>query len=244
MTSDTSSFDAYRSPTLPEAPYAPAPTSGRPGLLTTLCVLAIVLGALGILNSFLGVAGAVGGKMLQSAMQPKAGAGISDDMQKAQEEFQANVNAVQDKYLWATIPALGFRFIAALLLLIGGIKSLSLQEPGRKVLLTACAVAVVFEILHAILQSVLNLDMMTAVNSYVEKLGDAMPSGQNDAEQVRGVMGTIVKASIIGGLVLAYFIALLKIALYVFGLIYLRRDRIRALFIKSDPAAAALSTGP
>jgi hypothetical protein len=238
MTSDTSSFDAYRSPTLPEVPYAPSSTGGRPGLLTTLCVLAIVLGALGILNSLLGVAGAIGGKMLQSALQPKVGTGVPDDMQKAQEEFQANVNAVQEKYWWATIPALGFRFVAALLLLIGGVKSLSLNESGRKILLVACAVAVVFEILHAILQSVINLDMMTAVNSYVEKMADAMPDGPDGSAQMNNVMGTIVRGSIIGGLILAYFIALVKIALYVFGLIYLQRDRIRALFTKTDQPAA------
>jgi hypothetical protein len=237
MTADSSSFDAYRSPVLPEVPYAPPSRGGRPGMLTTLCVLAIVLGSLGLMNSLVGAAGVVGGKMIQSIFQPQAGAGIPDDMQKAQKEFQDSMNAVQDKYFWATIPALGFRFVAALLLLIGGIKSLSLQESGRKTLLIACAVAVVFEILHAILQSVINLDMMTAVNSYVEKLSDAMPSGGKEADQVRGVMGTVVRASIIGGLVLAYFIALLKIGLYVFGLIYLQRERIRALFQTSDPTA-------
>ena len=234
MTSDTLSFDAYRTPNLPDAPYASPPASGRPGLLTTLCVFAIVLGALGILNSLLGVAGAVGGKAIQAAFQPKAGSGLPPDMQKAQDEFQAAVNAVQDKYFWATIPALAFRFVAAILLLIGGIKSLSLQESGRKTLLLACAIAVVFEILNAILQSVVNLDMMTAVNLYVEGLEESLPDGPGNPQ---GVMSTIVRASIIGGIIMAYLIASLKIAIYVFGLIYLQRDRIRALFRSGDAAA-------
>ena len=72
MSSDSQSFDPYRSPAQPEVPYAgqsgipfggqpgvsyggqpgvpclgPPPTV-RPGLLTTLCVLCIVLGALGL----------------------------------------------------------------------------------------------------------------------------------------------------------------------------------------------------
>lgn len=239
MTSDPSSFDAYRSPNLPDAPYSPPPVGGRPGLLTTLCVFAIVLGALGILNSLLGVAGAVGGKALQAAFQPKAGAGLPPDMQKAQDDFQAAVNAVQDKYFWATVPALAFRFVAATLLLVGGIKTLSLQESGRKILLVACGVAVLFEILNAILQSVVNLDMMTAVNLYVEGLEKSLPDGPGNPQ---GVMSTVVRASIIAGIIITYLIAATKIAIYVFGLIYLQRDRIRALFHRGDasPFPAAI----
>ena len=52
MTAD--SFDPYRSPSLPEGPYAGVAPSGRPGGLTTLCVLCMVLGALGLFNSLLG----------------------------------------------------------------------------------------------------------------------------------------------------------------------------------------------
>jgi hypothetical protein len=235
MSAESSSFDPYRSPSLPEAPFEAAAPAGRPGLLTTLCVLCIVLGALGILNSLLGAAGAIGGKMLQAAIQPKGMEGVPPEMQDAQDKFQADVNAVQDKYFWGIVPALGFRFVAALLLLIGGIKALSLQESGRKLLLVACAVAVGFEICHAILQSLVNLDMMTAVNSYVEVLTDSMPQGKDVPPQMGNFMQTIVRASIIGGLIFAYVIALLKITLYLFGLIYLQKERIRNLF--HSPAA-------
>src|SRR3954470_2053768 len=109
MSAESQTFDPYRSPTLPEVPYAPPMTTGRPGWLTTLCVLCIVLGALGLFNSLLGAAGAIGGQFIQKALQPAAGAGMPADMKDAQEEFQADINAVQLKYFWATIPALAFR---------------------------------------------------------------------------------------------------------------------------------------
>jgi len=135
MTAD--SFDPYRSPSLPDTPYAGVTSSARPGWLTVLCVLCMVLGGLGIFNSLLGGFGAAGGKAFQAWVQPKGAPGMPPEMQEAQEKFQNDVAAVQDKFFWAIVPSIGFRFIAATLLLVGGIRALSLKESGRKVLLIA-----------------------------------------------------------------------------------------------------------
>jgi hypothetical protein len=228
MTAEPKSFDPYRSPSLPEGPYAGVPRVGRPGKLTTLCVLCIVLGALGMMNSLFGAVGAAGGRVLQAAIQPKTSPGMPPGMQEAQNKFQEDLYTVQVKYLWAIVPGLIFRFVAALLLLIGGIRSLSLREPGRKLLLIACSVALVFELCNSILQSVISLDTMTAVNSYVESLMAALP--QNGPAEVGAIVPAIVRGSIVGGMVITYLIALAKMGLYLFGLIYLQKKHIRGLF--------------
>jgi hypothetical protein len=44
------------------------------------------------------------------------------------------------------------------------------------------------------------------------------------------MMKGIVQASIIAGFVIAYLLALAKIGLYLFGLIYLQKKHIRGLF--------------
>lgn len=229
MSAEPQTFDPYRSPTLPDVPYAPPVATGRPGWLTMLCVLCIVLGALGLMNSLLGAFGVVAGPALQKAIQPKASASMPQGLQDAQTEFQDNINAVQGKYMWATVPALAIRALAASLLLIGGIRSLSLVEGGRQILLVACAVAVVFELTHAILQSIIALDMMTIVNEYIEKVLQTVPKN-NKGPDLGKIMPTIVRWSILGSLIFAFLIALVKIALYVFGLIYLRKPHIQALF--------------
>lgn len=234
MSADSQSFDPYRSPIQPEVPYTGPPPTGRTGWLTTLCVLCIVLGALGLFNSLIGAVGAIGGQFIQKALQPTAGAGMPAEMKDAQEKFQAEINAVQMKYFWVTVPALAFRFVAALLLLIGGIRTLSLVEPGRKLLLIACSVAIVFELLHAILQSIISLDTMTVVNEYVVNLTETMPQNANGPDMSR-ILPTIIRASVIGGLVFAYLISLVKIGLYIFGLIYLRKPHIIALFHSNQP---------
>ena len=100
---------------------------------------------------------------------------------------------------------------------------------GRKMLLAACAVAVVFELLHAILQSMINMEMMTAVNSFVDGLTTALPQDAK-APNIAPVMQGIVRASIIAGFVVAYLLSLIKIVLYIFGLIYLQKKHVRGLF--------------
>ena len=232
MTAEPKSFDPYRSPSLPEGPYAGMPRVGRPGKLTTLCVLCIVLGALGMMNSVFGAVGVAGGRALQAAIQPKTSTGMPPGMQEAQNKFQDDMYAVQVKYIWGIVPSMFFRFVAAFLLLVGGIRSLSLREPGRKLLLVACSIALVFELCNSILQSVISLDMMTAVNSYVESLTAALP--QNGPAEVGAVLPMIVRGSIVGGMIATYLIALAKMGLYLFGLVYLQKSHIRGLFTSSS----------
>jgi len=233
MTAD--SFDPYRSPTLPEVPYAGVAPSARPGLLTTLCVLCMVLGVLGVMNSLLGAMGAAGGRAFQAWVTPKTAPGMPPEMQEAQQKFQDDVAAVQDKFFWAIVPSIGFRFIAATLLLIGGIQALSLKESGRKVLLIACVVAAVFELCHSILQSLVNLEMMTAVNSYVENLMNAIPQKSNTPPGFTSLMQTFTRGAIVVSLILSYLIALLKVGLYLSGLVYLQKKEIRGRFLAHQP---------
>src|SRR5262245_55300059 len=198
MSADSQAFDPYRSPSLPEGPYADGRVqAGRPGALTALCVLCIVLGALGLMNSLFGTIGAVAGPKLQAAFQPKSSPGMPAEMQKVQQEFQDEVMKIQAKYFWESVIALVFRFAAALLLLIGGLRSLGLAEPGRKILLVACAVALAFELAHAILQSMVQMEMMTSVNSFVEGLLSNMPQGKGTPPGFNSMMQSVVRGSII-----------------------------------------------
>ena len=230
MSADSSALDPYRPPSLPEGPYEGAPPTGRPGWLTALCVLCIVLGALGLMNSLMGVAGAIGGQQLQALVQPKPSRGATPEMQQVQQDFQDQVNGVQNKYFWLIVGGLGLRVVVASLLLVGGMLALGLKESGRKTLLAACALAAMFELLHAILQSFINMEMMTAVNGFVQKLTTALPQNANTPPNFVPMMQGLVRGSIIAGFVIAYLLALAKICLYLFGLIYLQKKHIRGLF--------------
>jgi hypothetical protein len=235
MSAGPQAFDPYRSPAMPEIPYTGGPQSGRPGLLTTICVICIVLGALGLLNSLAGTAGVIGGRQLQTAFRMPASAGTSDDLKDAEKKLQDDMYGVLTKYWWPVMAALVVRLAVAVLLLVGGIRSLNLHEFGRKTLLTACAIALPLELGYAILQTFMQLENMTAINSFAENFGQSLPQNQAGAN-VGKTMQYIFRASMIVSIVFATLIGLAKIAFYALGVIYLQRQHIRDLFQRAIPA--------
>ena len=231
MSAEPQTFDPYRSPSLPEGPYAAPTPVGRPGWLTMLCVCCIVLGALGLMNSLFGTVGIIGGKAIQTWVQPKAGAtGLPAEMQDAQEKFQTELYAVQDRYYWFLVAGIVVRFIVAPLLLYAGIRALSLDEQGRKLLVTACAVALGFELCSAILQTAMAMENMTITNSYVENIASKMPKDKKGAAQAAYIMQTVTRVIGVVVVVLTGAIIALKLALFTFGFVYLRKPHVQALF--------------
>jgi hypothetical protein len=230
MSADSNAFDPYRSPSLPEGPYAGRSASNRPGWLTALCVVCVVLGALGLMNALMGTAGALAGPYLQALIQPKPSPSMPPEMQQAQQDLQDELQAVQDRYFVPLVAWIALRFIAALLLLIGGLQCLSLRESGRKLLIAACAVAIGFELSHAILQSIVNMENLAAFNSFGDTFLQSMPEGSQASPGMQNAMRSLLRGTIIAGLVVFYLLVLLKVGLYLFGMIYLQKLHIRALF--------------
>jgi hypothetical protein len=233
-----SDFDPYRSPALPERTFEPMAGPRRPGWLTAICVIAIVIGILGLFNGLFGLAGVLFGQQLQSAITPAAPPGMSQGMQKVQQDFQNEMQAVQGRFFAALLTSALFRIVVAAALLLGGVLCLSLKPQGRQLLTLAFGLAIGFEICHVILQSLINMEMMTALNAFIEGFLQEMPQGQRGPPQefVTGLMRT----SIVAGFVFQYVIALVKLVLYSFGLIYLQRAPIKALFTSPAETQAVL----
>src|SRR6188474_1546783 len=117
MSTSAMPFDPYRPP---DEILAEPVRSGRPGVLTTICVLAIVLGALGVCSALFTSVALVVGKQLQQAMQPQAQPGVNNEMLKIQKEMQDEINAVNDQYFPVNILFALTHIVVAALLLVGG----------------------------------------------------------------------------------------------------------------------------
>jgi hypothetical protein len=193
----------------------------------------------GFSNSLFGSAGLLAGKQIQRFAKAQPTPGMSQDMQEAQNKFQEEMYGVQLKYWWPLASGLVLRFVVALLLVVGGARALGLSESGRRTLLLACALALPFELAHTILQSLIMLENMTAMNTFAEKLANEMP--KNGPEGMQNFIQVFFRGTMIVSLVIMYLMALLKIGLYLFGLIYLQKDRIKQLFMPT-PMKAVLAT--
>lgn len=234
MSADVLPYNPYSSPPPVEMPRQGA---GRPGWLTAVCVIAIILGALGILSALATLLMTVFAGEFQAMMGTPQGPGISPEMQRVQDQFQKEMNAIQDRYFVAIIAVSLFHAVVAGMLLVGGIRSLGGSAAGRSLLLAAFVAAIVYEICVGVLQSFMNIEMNSAMNSYFEGLVGTMPSAGPPPE----VMVSIMQGSAVVGYVLQYVLILAKIGFYVFGINYLRRPHITALF-SNHPLGGSIQT--
>jgi hypothetical protein len=241
MSHDPTPFDPYLSPAVPDVPYAPTSgTNRRPGWLTALCVVAIVIGVLGAMNGLFGVIGVLAGPRLQAAFAPRvqAGPGVANEIEKIQQQFQAEMNQVQNKYFVGLLVASLLRVVVAVALVLGGVMSLNLKPNGRTILLVACGVGILYELgVSVLLQSLINMEMTAAMNSFFESLVETLPKGPGGGPPPE-IFLNIMKGSIVFGFAIQYVFAAIKIAFYLWGLIYLQREAIRALFDAPGPGVA------
>lgn len=236
MSTDSSAFDPYRTPTLPMGgDFSRGPTS-RPGWLTALCVLCIVIGILGALNGIAGLFGTLFAEPMQKMFSPQGNAGMPPELQKVQDDFQAEMLAVQQRFFVAILATAVFRTIIAIGLVYGGIACLGLKESGRQVLIMACGAAVLFELFLAVLQSLINMEMMTAMNAFMESFLQSMPQRNGPPPEV---FINFMKGALVVGFVFQYAIGLLKIGFYIWGVMFLLRPAIKALFQPPDALAPA-----
>ena len=241
MTAETSSFDPYRSPSLPETVYSGPSPHGRPGWLTAICVLCIVFGALGLVNSLFGTFGMIVGPRFQQFMAAQPQPGIPDDIRDAQQKMQADMYKIQSKYIWPLGVSIVLRLGVCALLLVGGIRSLNMNERGRKLLIIACATALVFDLLQAILQMIITVENMTVMNEFMEAMAT---KGQNKTKELEAVMKAVGSFIRFFSLGLISVIAVGKIVFYIFSIKYLQKPNIMALFHKQPSSAPTLTPVP
>ena len=99
--------------------------------LKAVCIIAIVLGSLGILFSCIGAGNLVIGQSLQAAFNMPAPAGVEPDELRVQQELQIQLAAVDREYLPFLIASTVLHMLAGLALLLGGIFALKRSATGR-----------------------------------------------------------------------------------------------------------------
>ena len=197
----------------------------RPGGLTAICVIVIVLGAMGMMSSGLkGVQLAVG-KALQQAIT-QATAQPNNEMGKAQEEMTKAIWEETDKLMIPNLLLISAQFAICGALAYGGIKSMGLKEVGWKVLVWAVCLILVFEIIQFFVIVYTQLQIMPIMEVHMARMMESTPnSGPSEKE----FMGAITKFSMIIGFVFHGGWTLLKVVFFCIAIRYLRSQRIIGL---------------
>lgn len=207
----------------------------RPGGLSALCILAMVLGALGILTGLAGIAAAALQGPLQdlaAQMQPAGDENAAELQQQIAEESRefAQRHAIRNIVFSMA------KLLVASSLLLGGIFAFRLRIPGRKLLLFGFAAGIAFELCQ--------IWPMIEVAQFTGRIMEAQQQvviGQN-ADDAMGTMRIMMKVMAAMQLAMLAAMVLVKTVFYGFGLWYLTRPHVAALYVR--PIAAEGPTSP
>lgn len=218
-----SPFDAYQPPPL-VAEIAPSGNSGpRFGRVKAICIVAIILGGVGVATALLSAVGLVVGQQLQAAFSGPNPPGMSQELQDAQQQVQQEIQAVQERFWIANLVLAGAHMLVAALLLTGGIQALRRVRPGRKMLVAACLSAIVFELVRGTLQTVMQVQILSVTMNFFEQM---MGASMEQAAEVAEWLAWFSRLAMIAGLLLAVGWILIKLLFYSVAVWYLRKPAV------------------
>jgi hypothetical protein len=212
----------------------------RPGWLTAVAVIGIVLGAIGILAAIVGVVGQIFAEQMQQwtmqwvrsmSSMGSAGQAVPADVLQMQEELQRLIIDIQRRWRGVLISLLVVNLVLSVLLVTSGVATLRLVAWGRALLIVAFAGTIVYEAAQLVPTLMIQHETTLLTQQYMSKVLAAsqsqtggIPPGMNTT------MAAFSQATFAISFVMAAGWALVKIALYGAAIYYLRTPLIRSLF--------------
>lgn len=207
----------------------------HPAWLKVVCIGCIVLGSLGLLTGLIGIAGQLFNASVQSSMEKFMGAmqqGAPNKTLEIQRKMQAEIGAVQQRYLVMNLILLGVQLFVAALLLVGGIQALRMKPVGHKLLIAAMSAAVVFELVRLPPTIIMQWESSKIMQPFMdEMMAGSGPQGGGMTPAQKRTFQTIMRSSmmfgVLFGVAMALGMAAVKIAFYGCGIWILRKPHIR-----------------
>jgi len=203
----------------------------RPGMLTAVCVIAIVLGVMGLGKSLFGLGGLALKKTLENAFKMPPQPGMREGFVEAQADMQKEMQAVTDRYWGVNVGLASLNLAFSASLLVGGIMTLRLNPTARTFLIAVFAAVIVFEIVHTVVTVFIQLEVAAVTSDAMPRMmAAAGPKGGPPPEQFTTVMATFTKVLTFVIIAFCSALGLAEVVFYGVGACYLRRPNIRQLF--------------
>jgi hypothetical protein len=231
--SDVSAANPYRPPTDIAIGRR---ASARPGKLTAICVIAIVLGVLGILGGAYGVLWLIMAPFVTQLLVPPAGPGFPAEMRESQLRLHAEIQGVMYRYIVPLAVLMGISLIAAVAMTVGGFKALKLKGLGRLLLLAGFTLGVAYEIGNGWLQFAMTPESVAVMQRSLDDTLQSTPDGPGRQHMKRG-MEISLGIGKFAGITFAVVLGVVKLAYYLFSLIYLNREPVRILYLAAQAKA-------
>jgi hypothetical protein len=255
MTDSTPSPAPYQSP--PSFGDADVPDSEtlprRPGGLTAICVIAIILGGLGVITGLMGIGGLLGGQAIQKNLAPSfpqpAGAPIGETHEKMMEvqgEMNDKIYAVGRQFILPNAIVLTLHVAVAVFLIVGAVQCLKLKAVGRTILIATFCFAIPFEMARSGFQLYQQMQIMAVMEVYFPRMMEAAtPPDAPEAPDMGAMMNVMMSAMKAASYGMIIVFLLVKGIFYAIGAMYMTRRKVRELFERAaarpSPIDAALA---
>jgi hypothetical protein len=196
----------------------------RPGGVTAVCILAMLLAAAGLFASLIAAATLViGPERLQEMMpQPKG-----ENEARIQREMQAEINAVTEPLKPITTTLLVLEALTCIGLLVASIRTLGLHEQGRRLLRLMLILAIPLTMVRSTVGGYMTLGIADAQAKFMPELMAAQQKGNklpaDFGEKMAQISRIFGMVWIVGSLVVVLII-------YIVSWLYLNRPRVVAAF--------------
>lgn len=226
---DPPSYSAYQSPDYAVAAADAAHAAKRPGGLTAICVIAIILGVLGVLAALIGGGGLVVNKLFreQLAKQQQPPPGFPQGMADAQKKMQEAIYAVADRYFIADVILLPIHGLISVFLIVAGAKAMTLVPEARTLFQGALIAALVMLVVTTIKGAVQQIEMFGVMDQFFKEMAGDMPGA---GAQGKDVFVTAMRIGMIIGAVFGFGWQFILLLFYGLSLNYLSRPNIVALY--------------
>jgi hypothetical protein len=218
----------------PAVMASPVPRK-RPGGLTAVCVIAIILGVLGLGSSLMTLASLAMQSSMEKAFKMPRQPGMPDNFVQIQEEMQKKIMEVNHRYS-GLLTGIGLlNLVIASCLLAGGIMAIKMKPNIHRFLVGVFLAAIVFEVIAAVVGIYMQLEMSSIITDFMSKMVTSLPKGAKGGDEAAAIMMTAAKVGVIIGMVFSLGWALAKMIFYGVSASYLRRPNIRRLFGETPP---------
>ena len=201
------------------------PVNRLPAGLKIICIISIVLGVTGGIASLANGLTLATGSQGQANLQQADGPVNAELMQKMQREMYEHASQYA---LWQVV-LLGLHAISAAGLVVGGIFMLKRRVLCIGLLRLAMLVAILYVIGEVVLQIVIQVETLPIAERYGREIMDqAMKQAGSGGAQV-GQLPNMLLVGIYVALGMMVVFALVRLAFYLLGEIYLGRSSVRQL---------------
>lgn len=218
----------YQTPEAEDAASRPLQPGQRPGGLIAICIIALLIGCFGGLSSLFQLAAIAAQPKIQKMVE-KTQQGIPEKELQPQRALQQKITDSQKRFVPLTVAILVVNIFIAGTLTVSSIQTLCFQPIGIALLSKTFGVAILFEIIRAIVYVIMQLNIRPQIAEAFQQAAADMKSRGADQHSIDKVSEFADIAIWIG---LAFFLAfiLTKIIFYFIGYRYLNRKNIRGLF--------------